>query len=163
MSNLYFFLEEKKKKNLRIFFSAKFFYFWQFSFFRQKFFSKSFFVKILVFVLANTFFLAKKIARCKKKNYVKIFLGKIFFSTKIILVKIFSGRKFFRGEILCQPLELVSFCELSLQAKFQLPRLCPSCISMVEEKFRGVILMFRGVILMFRRVICQTNTVVALA
>ena len=33
-----------------------------------------------------------------------------------------------------KPLGISYFCELRLHAKFQLPRLCLSCISMVEEK-----------------------------
>ena len=33
-----------------------------------------------------------------------------------------------------KPLGISYFCELRLYAKFQLPRLCLSCISMVEEK-----------------------------
>ena len=32
-----------------------------------------------------------------------------------------------------KPLGLSYFCELSLHTKFQLPRLCLSCISMVED------------------------------
>ena len=33
-----------------------------------------------------------------------------------------------------KPLGLPYFCELSMYARFQLPRLCLSCISMVEEE-----------------------------
>ena len=35
-----------------------------------------------------------------------------------------------------KPLGLSYFCELSLHTKFQLPRLCLSCISMVEDEKR---------------------------
>ena len=33
-----------------------------------------------------------------------------------------------------KPLGISCFCELRLHAEFQLPRLCLSCISMVEEE-----------------------------
>ena len=43
-----------------------------------------------------------------------------------------------------KPLGLSYFCELRLHTKFQLPRLCLSCIFMVEEKKEEEKISFRG-------------------
>ena len=62
-----------------------------------------------------------------------------------------------------KPLGLSYFCELRLHAECQLPRLCLSSISMVEEKFRcsgGLYAVQEGYIdvqggyMLFRGVIC---------